>query len=112
MPRRHIPRKEKTTNAIAMLKEDHEKVKDLFEKFENTNSSATKSKVVDDALMELKVHAAVEEQLFYPAVRQQIEGEECIMDEADEEHQVAKVLIAELEKMRGDEDHWEAKFKV
>jgi hypothetical protein len=110
--RREMPTKEKTTNAIAMLKEDHEKVKGLFEKFEKTNGSATKATIVDEALMELKVHATVEEQLFYPAVRQQIEDEEGIMDEADEEHHVAKVLIAELEKMHGDEDHWEAKFKV
>jgi hemerythrin-like domain-containing protein len=106
-----MPTKDKT-NAIAMLKEDHEKVKELFEKFENANGSATKTKIVADALMELKVHATVEEQLFYPAVRQQIDDEEGIMDEADEEHHVAKVLIAELEKMRGDEGHWEAKFKV
>jgi phosphoglycolate phosphatase-like HAD superfamily hydrolase len=54
----------------------------------------------------------VEEELFYPAVRQKIEDEEGIMDEADEEHHVAKVLIAELEKMTGDEAHWDAKFKV
>src|ERR1051326_4700632 len=107
-----MPTKEKTTNAIALLKEDHEKVKELFEKFEETNGSATKAKIVANAVMELKIHATIEEQLFYPAVRQQIEDEEGLMDEADEEHHVAKVLIAELEKMRGDEDHWEAKFKV
>ncbi len=107
-----MPTKNKTTNAIAMLKEDHEKVKDLFERFEETNGSATKAKIVSEALMALKVHATIEEELFYPAIRQNIEGEEGIMDEADEEHHVAKVLIAELEKMTGDEDHWHAKFKV
>ena len=107
-----MPTKDKTTNAIAMLKEDHEKVKGLFERFEETNGSATKAKIVSEALMALKVHATVEEELFYPAVRQNIEDEEGIMDEADEEHHVAKVLIAELEKMTGDEAHWDAKFKV
>jgi hypothetical protein len=107
-----MPTKDKTTNAIAMLKEDHDKVKDLFERFEETNGSATKAKIVSEALMALKVHATIEEELFYPAVRQNIEGEEGIMDEADEEHHVAKVLIAELEKMTGDEEHWDAKFKV
>jgi len=106
-----MPTKDKTTDAIAMLKEDHEKVKELFDKFE-TNGSAGKAKVVSEVLMKLKLHATVEEELFYPAVRQNIEDEEGIMDEADEEHHVAKVLIAELEKMRGDEDHWEAKFMV
>jgi len=107
-----MPTKEKTKNAIAMLKEDHEKVKDLFDRFEQTDGSATKAKIVSEALTALKVHATVEEELFYPAVRQKIEDEEGIMDEADEEHHVAKVLIAELEKMTGDEDHWDAKFKV
>jgi hypothetical protein len=104
--------KKKTANAIAMLKEDHQKVKDLFKQFEETDGSATKAKIVAEALMALKVHATVEEELFYPAVRQIIEDEEGIMDEADEEHHVAKVLIAELENMTGDEEHWEAKFKV
>jgi hypothetical protein len=110
--RRAGMQKEKKTNAITMLKDDHKKVKDLFEKFETTDGSPTKAKIVAEALMELKVHAAIEEELFYPAVRQQIEDEEGLMDEADEEHHVAKVLIAELEKMEGDEGHWEAKFKV
>src|ERR1044072_3885601 len=73
---------------------------------------ATKSRIVSQAISELKVHATIEEELFYPTLRQNIEDEEGIMDEADEEHHVAKVLIAELEAMKGDEAHWEAKFKV
>jgi hemerythrin superfamily protein len=107
-----MPNKDKSTNAIAMLKEDHGRVKDLFDKFDETNGSATKAKIVSEALMELKVHATVEEELFYPALRQKMKDEDGIMEEADEEHHVAKVLIAELEKMIGDEDHWEAKFTV
>jgi hypothetical protein len=107
-----MPTTHKTMNAIALLKEDHQKVKDLFDRFEETNGSARKAKIVSEALMELKVHATVEERLFYPAVRQKIDDKEGVMDEADEEHHVAKVLIAELEKMSRDEDHWEAKFTV
>ena len=107
-----MPTKAKSSNAMTILKEDHEKVKELFDRFEETNGSATKAKIVSEALLELKIHAKVEEELFYPAVRQQINDEEGIMDECDEEHHVAKVLIAELEKMTGDEDHWEAKFMV
>jgi hypothetical protein len=87
-------------------------VKDLFERFEETNGSSTKAKIVSEALSALKVHATIEEELFYPAVRQNIEDEDGIMDEADEEHHVAKILIAELETMKGDEEHWDAKFKV
>ena len=107
-----MPPKDKTTNAIGMLKEDHDNVKDLFERFEKTNGSATKAKIVSEALTALKVHATIVEELFYPAVRQNIEDEEGLMDEADEEHHVAKILIAELEKMAGDEEHWDAKFQV
>src|ERR1041385_5501074 len=100
-----MPPKDKTTNAIGMLKEDHDNVKDLFDRFEKTNGSATKAKIVSEALTALKVHATIVEELFYPAVRQNIEDEEGLMDEADEEHHVAKILIAELENMAGDEEH-------
>src|SRR5438045_1185406 len=86
-----MPTSDKKMNAIQMLKEDHNKVKELFDKFEETNGSAAKERIVNRALMELKVHAGIEEEIFYPAVRQQIEDEEGIMDEADEEHHVAKV---------------------
>lgn len=109
-----MPTKRKSTaqEAIAMLKGDHKTVKALFDKFEETDSTAAKQKIVKEALMELKLHATVEEELFYPALRQQMEDEDGIMDEADEEHHVAKVLIAEIESMAGNEDHWEAKFTV
>jgi len=99
-------------NAMTLLKEDHQKVKELFDKFEDTKSSGSKARIVTPAIRELKVHATVEEELFYPALRQKMEDEEGILEEADEEHHVAKVLIAELEKMNGSEDHWEAKFTV
>src|SRR5690242_1266024 len=89
-----MPTKDKMPDAMAILKEDHENVKELFDKFEETNSSATKAKVVSETLMNLKIHATIEEELFYPALRQKIEDDEGMMDEADEEHHVAKVLIA------------------
>lgn len=104
--------KEKTQDAIALIKSDHEKVKQLFDDFEDAESMREKKKIAQEAINELKIHAVIEENLFYPSVRQQIEDEEGIMDEADEEHHVAKVLIAELENMTGDEEHWEAKFTV
>jgi len=60
--------------------------------------------------LELKLHAAIEEELFYPAVRQQA-GDDLI-NEADEEHHVTKLLIAELEKTDSSADHYDAKFTV
>jgi hemerythrin superfamily protein len=101
----------KRQTALTMLKTDHDKVKKLFRRFEDADP-AEKKEIVREALEELKVHAAIEEQVFYPSLRQEMEDEDGLMDEADEEHHVAKFLIAELEQMQGDEDHWEAKFTV
>jgi len=100
----------KSNPAISLLKEDHDRVQALFDHFEKAEGRAEKKRIVREALTELKVHAALEEELFYPAVRKAI-GKE-IMNEADEEHHVAKLLIAELETMKGSESHYDAKFTV
>jgi hypothetical protein len=97
-------------DAIAMLKRDHDNVKALFEQFEKTESQAEKQKIVKQALTELRMHAALEEELFYPAVREQLKN--SVMNEADEEHHVAKVLIAELDASTEHNDHFDAKFTV
>jgi hypothetical protein len=100
----------KANPAVDLLKADHTKVKGLFDQFADAKTRAAKVKIVRQALAELKVHAAIEEELFYPAVRKPI-GKE-IMNEADEEHHVAKLLIAELDTMDGSESHFDAKFHV
>jgi hypothetical protein len=99
-----------TNPAVSLLKEDHDRVKELFNQFEVAKGRAAKKKIVRQALTELKVHAAVEEELFYPAVRRPV-GKQ-VMNEADEEHHVAKLLIAELDAMDGSESHFDAKFTV
>jgi hemerythrin-like domain-containing protein len=96
--------------AVTLLREDHDRVKRLFDQFEAAKSRPAKVKIVRQALTELKVHAAIEEEVFYPAVRKAV-GKE-IMNEADEEHHVAKLLIAELDAMDGSESHFDAKFHV
>jgi hypothetical protein len=96
--------------AAALLKDDHDRVKDLFDRFEAAKGRSAKVRIVRQALTELKVHAAIEEELFYAAVRKPV-GKE-VMNEADEEHHVAKLLIAELDRMDGSEDHFDAKFTV
>src|SRR5690349_11842065 len=100
----------KTTDAVDLLIRDHTVVKDLFEEFEKSSSRAERKKLAARALEELKIHAALEEDIFYPAVRKKV-GKD-IMNEADEEHHVAKLLIAELEDLNGRGDHYDAKFKV
>lgn len=103
-------------NAIEMLREDHRKVKDLFEHFEGTDSG-DKKEIVDTTLRELEIHTAIEEEIFYPAARmalQEIEGDEGddSIDEAWEEHHVVKLIAAELKKMRSSDERYDAKFTV
>ncbi len=107
-----ITKRKSTPNAIASLKADHKKVKGLFKKFESARDRRVKKTIVAEVLEELGIHATLEEELFYPAVRAVIKDKEGIMEEADEEHHVAKVLIAELEGMNGSESHYDAKFTV
>src|SRR5436190_21278011 len=97
-------------HAISILKKDHDTVKDLFEKFEKAESSTEKERIITKAVNELKIHAAIEEEIFYPTVRKHVGSD--LMNEADEEHHVAKVLIAELDLNGGGGDHRMAKFTV
>jgi hypothetical protein len=97
-------------DAIDMIRSDHDSVKELFHQYEKSENRQSKRKIAKQALGELKVHAVLEEEIFYPTVRRGV-GQD-IMNEADEEHHVAKVLIAELEEMDGRGDHYDAKFAV
>ena len=97
-------------HAISILMKDHDTVKELFDRFEKSESAAEKEKIIAEALTELKIHAVIEEEIFYPAVRKHV-GKD-LMNEADEEHHVARVLIAELDRDGRGNDHRDAKFTV
>lgn len=97
-------------DAIDLLKNDHDSLKELFDRFKKAVDRRAKAKIASQALNALKIHAVLEEEIFYPAVRQRVGRD--VMNEADEEHHVAKVLIAELEEMDGRGDHYDAKFNV
>jgi hypothetical protein len=97
-------------HAISILIKDHDTVKELFDRFEKSESAAEREKIITDALTELKIHAVIEEEIFYPAIRKHI-GKD-LMNEADEEHHVARVLIAELDRDGRGNDHRDAKFTV
>jgi hemerythrin-like domain-containing protein len=99
--------------AIEMLKEDHDKVKKAFKEFEKMDRSDTESalQVVETVCQDLKVHTALEEEIFYPAVRAAIEDED-IMNEAAVEHETAKTLIEQLENMGADDPNYFATFTV
>ena len=101
----------KQPDAIALLKEDHKSVDALFKRFEKAKGAAAKQKLVATICQELKVHAQIEEEIFYPAVREEIE-EQDLMDEAAVEHQGIKGLVAQLEGANPDEDMYDAKVTV
>lgn len=105
--------KAQPNDAIALLEADHAKVKDLFEQFEalSDRSKVSKKKIADQICMELSIHAEVEEQVFYPAVRGPVKDED-LMDEAIVEHASAKELIAQIMEMDPDDDLYDAKVKV
>lgn len=110
-----MPSKAKHPDAIALLKADHKKVKDLFEDFEDAEEASEKGEIAQEAMKELRVHSVIEEEIFYPAVRKALEQEEEeveIMDESEEEHRVAKTIIEELSAEEATDEHFEAKFTV
>ncbi len=98
-------------DAVALLKADHRKVEDLFEKFEAAKSGSVKQKLVQQICTELSVHTTIEEEIFYPACNGQIKDED-LLQEAYVEHDGAKVLIAELIGAGPDDEFYDAKVKV
>ena len=102
-------------DAIEMLREDHRKVEKLFAQFEKLDREDPDActEIVQQACTELKIHATVEEELFYPAVREAFEEEDtALIDEAEVEHDTAKMLIARLESLDMDDPHYAATFTV
>jgi hemerythrin-like domain-containing protein len=103
-----------TEDAIDMLKADHDKVKELIERFEEIKGGRAvkeKANIVREACKELRVHAALEEQVFYPAARRAIDDDD-LMNEATVEHTSAKDLIRQLESMTPADEMFAAKFTV
>ena len=98
-------------DALALLRADHQTVQELFDKFEKTRSDDRKTALAEQICNELKVHAQIEEEIFYPAAREAIR-EEDLIDEATVEHQSAKDLIAQIESGKPGEELYDAKVKV
>jgi hemerythrin superfamily protein len=105
--------KSPTDDAITMLLADHKAVKALFDQYEalSDRSKVNKKKVAEQICHELTVHAAIEEQVFYPAVRGPVRDED-MMDEALVEHAGVKDLIAQIMEIDPGDDLYDAKVKV
>jgi hemerythrin superfamily protein len=103
-----------TTDAIAFLKADHREVEKIFRAFEKTGERAYRSRrrLVDDMIRSLSQHAAIEEQVFYPAVRSAVPDAKGDVLESLEEHHIVKWLLSELVNMDPTDERFEAKVTV
>src|SRR5580704_2227618 len=93
----------KRPGAIALLKQDHREVKTLFGEYERARGDAKKTELARDICLALTIHAQIEEDIFYPAVRKAT-GDDDLLNEAAVEHAAAKQLIADIEAMSVDEE--------
>jgi len=105
--------KAKASGAIELLKEQHDKVKKAFKEFEKLDreDTETQEQLVQTVCEDLKVHTTLEEELFYPAAREAIDDED-LLNEAQVEHETAKMLIEQLENMGPDDPNFRATFTV
>ena len=105
------PRPARTPDAIALLRADHKAVTELFDRFEKTRSVTRKKAIVSQVCLELTVHAQIEEEIFYPAVKAALKDKELV-PEASVEHASVKALIAQVRDVEPDGEMYDARVKV
>ena len=104
-----MARSSKTPDAIALLVGDHRKVAGLFKQFKKAGG-ARKGKLAHEICLELSVHTTIEETIFYPAMRGKVEDD--ILDEAQVEHDTAKMIVADVLANRINSEFYDAKVTV
>lgn len=99
--------------ATDLLKKQHREVKGLFKKVEKTENASERRSLMETITEELQMHTTIEEEIFYPAVREvESKKAEQMIDEALEEHHVVKLVLAELPKVDPQDERFEAKMTV
>ena len=101
---------EQPTDAIAMLKVDHQRVKNLFAQYEATTDRAIKRTLADQVFRELDTHTQLEENVFYPTVNEETDAGPELVKDSLEEHQTMKQLMQELRQMGPQSHGFDAKF--
>ena len=102
-------------DAIQLVKQDHRAVEQLFKQFERAEKAEKKAdmrRAVEKVVKELSIHAAIEEQILYPALRRADESIEDEVLEALEEHHLVKLTLLELDKMSPEDERYRAKMTV
>ena len=100
----------KEMDAVALLKQDHRTVEELFAQFEKAGGDGRKQKLAEQICLELSVHAQIEEEIFYPACEGKVDEE--LVKEAYVEHDGAKLLIAEIMAGEPSDEFYDSKVKV
>ncbi|MGK2951827.1 MAG: hemerythrin domain-containing protein [Thiobacillus sp.] len=98
-------------DAIALLKADHAAVSKMFDEYEKARSNTNKKELVAEICVALTVHAKIEEEIFYPAVKVALK-DKLLVPEATVEHASVKDLIAQIEGVEPDGETYDAKVKV
>ena len=101
-------------DALKLLKQDHANVKAMFKEYDGMGDRAFagKKKLADRICLELTRHAAIEEEIFYPALREASQDSEDQLDEAQVEHASVKALVSQIAQMDSHDDLYDAKVKV
>jgi hemerythrin superfamily protein len=96
-------------DALELLKQDHQKVKELFEQAEDSEVGTEQKRIFTQIKTELETHARIEESVFYPAMQKHEQLKEMVR-EALEEHQKVKSLLTEMESLLDDSEEFESKL--
>lgn len=101
--------------ALELLESDHRRAEALFEQYEDAKESEEQDKqaLAEQICDELTIHAQVEEEIFYPWLRENLSEEDMeLVEEALVEHATAKDLIGQIQDASADEESFDAKVKV
>src|ERR1051325_3329158 len=94
------------TDAVSILKEDHQKLRGLFQRFESADESG-KEEIFKEIFRELEIHTKIEEEIFYPAMRK---VESDMIAESLEEHNIVDFILGGMKKVKSSDESYEAKF--
>ncbi|MFN2489529.1 MAG: hemerythrin domain-containing protein [Actinomycetota bacterium] len=98
-------------DALELLKDDHDRVKELLEDLESVDATRRRTELFTRVRKEMEVHESIEEEIFYPALKEHPKAREIVL-EGYEEHHVVDELMGEISELSADDERWTAKLTV